>query len=367
MSSVFGNILKKIYDALPTAKNPAIVRGMVQKWRDDFPGSSLSPDNWEIVQTGSGQSIAVTNSELRISAGTVANAQTIIRSKNKFTLPCRIFFIFYFSQRIVNQDFFFEIVDQSGNHYARVLFNNANVNTANTLTANTGDITGYTSFNTQTTVSYAIFEIDVGVDEIKFASRTSETGAGRNFTNIRNRKLPDPNLEYFIQIRAVNSGASPASNTILYFDSISYQSLELLTTEIAGARGSSATSDAIPVSVLGTTSVGGTVTSQVQDNSVHATETSANLTANATFTGVARDAQLRSQVVVTVLTDQPGTLYIDQSADNSLWLDYPARNCIAGVNTFSQTLGLRYFRVRYVNGANAQTNFRIYSVQRAYS
>jgi len=364
VSSVFGNILKKIYDALPTAKNPAIVRGMVQKWRDDFPGNSLSPNNWEIIQTSSGQSITVTNSELQINAGTVANSQTIIRSRNKLTIPCRVNFLYLLSQRIVNQEFYLELIDASGQHCARVLFSGTSLSTATSQVVNSGDAGAATVFNLGINSSvYSIMEFDIALSDVKLGSRTTETGSLRTGGSVKNRKIPDPTLEYFIQIRVVNSNVAPSSNTILYLDSISYEAIELLSTEIIGARGNNSGAEAIPVVAVSSVTVTGNINATITNN-VQNTETTALIAANASFTGTARNAVSRPSLTITVQTDQSGTLFIEQSPDNALWLPFQQYNCVAGVNIFSATVSLTNCRIRYENGTTATGVFRIYSMQR---
>ncbi len=88
---------------LPSASIPVLTRTLSRKWRDDFNGTALT-DDWQLVQQGSGQTVAVTNSELRITAGLTANAETIIRSTKTSSIAFRTIFIASLSQRIANQD-----------------------------------------------------------------------------------------------------------------------------------------------------------------------------------------------------------------------------------------------------------------------
>jgi hypothetical protein len=63
-----------------------------------------------------------------------------------------------------------------------------------------------------------------------------------------------------------------------------------------------------------------------------------------------------------VLSDQSGTIFIEQSGDGKNWdisTSYPVT-----ANTgkgFSESLYLPYLRVRYVNGSTAQGTFRIFA------
>lgn len=361
MSFIEGNIFSKILAAIPNALNPVLIRGTKTKWRDDFNGSALNSADWETVQVGSGQSIVVSTSELRINAGTTANAQTIIRTKAKFSIPCKVSFIAFISQRIANQEFYIEVIDATGENYARLRLSGVSSNISIPQVSN-GGIAGTDSNFVATVFSnYQILEFDIGVDEIKFCFRSPEIGTVRANTTVRNRKLPDPNKEYFIQIRAVNLASNPTTNTILYFDSISYQAIEILSAEIVGAKGSLAGSDAVTV-VAATNAIfpvsGGVNAAINSDGASYIAETSNNLAANGIYTA-ARANDGRKFLHVVVETDQTGDLYIDQGFDNITYHPFPATPCTPGLNILTVELKMRYYRIRYINGATATTLFKI--------
>ncbi|MCC5669063.1 hypothetical protein LC653_35700 [Nostoc sp. CHAB 5784] len=56
--------LQSILTAIPSTTNPVLVRNISNKFREDFAGSSLSSTVWQTIQTGAGQTITVSNSEL---------------------------------------------------------------------------------------------------------------------------------------------------------------------------------------------------------------------------------------------------------------------------------------------------------------
>ncbi|WP_407310490.1 hypothetical protein [Desulfosporosinus sp. SB140] len=93
--------------------------------------------------------------------------------------------------------------------------------------------------------------------------------------------------------------------------------------------------------------------------------TTAPLTGNATYTSPAIDSLAVPQdnmVCAHVYADQPGTLYMDVSMDNTNWnLTQASVAVSAGVAaTIPWQAPLdRYYRFRYVNGANAQGTFRL--------
>lgn len=93
--------------------------------------------------------------------------------------------------------------------------------------------------------------------------------------------------------------------------------------------------------------------------------TAAVLAANGTFTGTFYDASLYSTLNVTVFTDQTSAtngLIIEHSSDGTNIDDNDLYSIVAGNGQqFSLPIPLRYFRVRYVNGATIQTMFRLQS------
>jgi hypothetical protein len=71
------------------------------------------------------------------------------------------------------------------------------------------------------------------------------------------------------------------------------------------------------------------------------------------------------RIVGSVFADQAGTLYVEQSPDNANWdvVDSFSVSANAGFG-FSVEKVCPYARVRYVNGATAQTVFRLYVFKR---
>ncbi|AFZ01626.1 hypothetical protein [Calothrix sp. PCC 6303] len=363
------DVLENILQAIPSSENPALIKGIRSKFRDDFSGGTLNADNWEVIQLGSGQAITVSNSELQINTGT-STGSTIIRSKKSFSIPVRLSFVFYLSQRIANQNFIIEIVDSAGENYARWSFNGTNPNNSIPSVANFGIAGSAIAVNTaNATSTYALYEIDIGLNEVIFATRNLEAGNARASSYSRNRKIPDPNLEYFIQVRVENSGV--VSNTTVFVDSFSYQIPELLSAEITGGRGSTVGSEAIPViGVGGNFSINGAIavstigTITALDNVVYSTETIATLLANATFTGASKDTAGRKNLTVFVNSDQTGTLFVDWSADALTFFPFPGQACAANTSVvYQQETPLRYYRIRFVNGATAATP-KIYTLLR---
>lgn len=119
------------------------------------------------------------------------------------------------------------------------------------------------------------------------------------------------------------------------------------------------------VSVTGTTTITGSVN---LGNGF--TDSTAALAASATFTGTGR-ANSAGQFAffnATAFADQAGTLFIDQSLDTGTSYQAIASQAVAagsGANISVRMCGAvgtaTMYRVRYVNGAGAQTTFRLSS------
>lgn len=84
------------------------------------------------------------------------------------------------------------------------------------------------------------------------------------------------------------------------------------------------------------------------------------LTAGSTFTG-AGEFNGHNDVLVSVKTDQDGTLYMEFSPDGSNWDSSISFSVSAGVNEIHKLIkGTRYYRTRFTNtSSSAQTYFRL--------
>jgi DUF4097 and DUF4098 domain-containing protein YvlB len=97
-------------------------------------------------------------------------------------------------------------------------------------------------------------------------------------------------------------------------------------------------------------------------DTVFALLTTTPLAANASYTSSSDDRYGRTHrtVIAHAYADQPGTLYIEQSPDGTNWDISESTSVAANTGTALITvIKSRYMRFRYVNGANAQTVFRL--------
>lgn len=356
------------------------ITSLQRKWREDFPGVALNPANWQTIQIGAGQNIIITNSELRIATGITINSETIIRSVIPYTIPFRVMFIFMLSQRIANQEFFLEILNNAGNMVAQWRFDGTVATVGSHNTQNEGIWGTVVSPTIATTASMAIAEIELFPDEVYFHSRPADSVAVRSMSAVRTRFIPDPNQLYFIQIRARNLGVAPASTTTFTVDAVTVQDIAELTAEITGGRGQIIGSQALAVQTVGgvietLTTTTSLTTGNMQSICVDFADTATALGINAIFTGTSRDFTVTRRVSrfrVAATSDQTGTLFIEQSNDGTNWVmthsqattsvtdaDAVARH-IANLDI---PISNRFIRVRYRNGAVAQTVFRLISSQ----
>lgn len=224
-----------------------LVNTLRMPWREDFVGSSLNTNEWELVQQGLNHTISVSNSVLSIATGTSANSETIIRSKRIFTIPFRVWFIYYLSQRIANQEFYLEVVDSTGQTYAQWLFDGTSATTGKYNAANYGVAGTSSSVTITSNTSYSIAEIELFPDETYFVTRSVDSTSSKAYTYCRTRLIPDPNLSYYIQIRVKNLSTAPSSSTTLYLDAVVVQDIAEITAEITGGRGQIVGSQAIAI------------------------------------------------------------------------------------------------------------------------
>ena len=92
------------------------------------------------------------------------------------------------------------------------------------------------------------------------------------------------------------------------------------------------------------------------------------LAGGATFTGVA-DLNDRPDAMVSCYSDTDGTLYFDFSVNGTDWRTFPVNGFVvkAGIHEFHTAVkGGRYFRIRFINGASAQSVFQLYTYYGQY-
>ncbi len=358
-------------------------------FREDFDGTALDPAKW-ITTLGTGTAVSVTSSLLTLSAGTTADAVATIRSKKSFRLPFRVQFTFQTSQRITGNKFFLEVTNADGSTHAAYLLQGTSA-TASAVVAQHAGFKAVADTNVasnSTTAQYCVYDLDLRAESVDYSEKTPDQVAGLIHRATRSRTVPEPDEEYFIQIRSVNDplATAPASNTDLRIDTLLVQDSTKLTAEITGGRGYSGGSRKIPV-VLTTGIIANQSTTSRQGLMATAgswvDETSANLGASATFTGTAFDlsnavhaatfgsASNPQEVRYSATSSHAGTLYVEHSRDNTNWHRIKMV-ALAQPDTTTRFYGeivhkpsTRFLRCVFVNGGTATTTLMVQSFRMA--
>lgn len=85
------------------------------------------------------------------------------------------------------------------------------------------------------------------------------------------------------------------------------------------------------------------------------------LAASAAWTSSIQQLTRATEIVGSVIADEPGTLYIDQSGDGTHFDITESYAVTPNIGVAIETDVIdQWFRVRYINGANAQAVFRLF-------
>lgn len=98
-----------------------------------------------------------------------------------------------------------------------------------------------------------------------------------------------------------------------------------------------------------------------ESNEVLLEWTTTALAASATYTGASVSVAAYVTIIGSVYSDQSGTLYVQQSPDNTNWDVSSSVAVTGGTGTgYQVTVTTPWARLEYVNGTTAQTVFRLY-------
>ena len=202
-----------------------LVSSLRRVWRSEFPGPVLNPDRWEIISQGAGQSISFLNGELTIDAGTVAGEEFIMRTVGTVSIPFRAWFIGRLSQRIINQEVRFEVINAAGDMVAGWLIDGVTATNAKYYSSNSGNLGVSAASTVLTTAANSIFELEMFPDEFWAVSRAVDSVAVRTNPYCKTLNIPDPEEEYFLQVRVTNLATAPASNTQVIIGAVAVQDI----------------------------------------------------------------------------------------------------------------------------------------------
>jgi hypothetical protein len=206
--------------------------------------------------------------------------------------------------------------------------------------------------------------LEVDVDDINFYYRSTNSSVARSNLRTQNSNFrPNPAEEYVVRIRVRNT-ATPTSSTTFTLQSLILDDHTRTAVEVVGGRGTHNQSQGIPV-----ISTGGVINAWLRNRRITYTDSTTALAVNASFTGTTRDLGTDTSLypayaIARAYADQAGTLYIEQSRDGTTWRAAVGDSvALAAEETRTLTVRLlaRYWRVKYVNGATAQTAFELIS------
>jgi hypothetical protein len=375
------------------------------KLRDEFFTFDTT-NTWELIQTGAGQTVTVAGAAngaryLNVATGVTINSETIILSRDSFKLPVKLAFALSMSQRIANQEVFVEIVGvnattgvvetdatfpstnlNNASNAASLKFDGTVVTTASHLSRGfavseligAGTVfTGSTTAATGTCPNFipaSIYEINADMEEVVWNTRAVDSLAAVQVAVKRTQTLPDPGKDYKVRIRIRNLGTAPASTTDVRLHFVRVLDTTRFTVDFARHMGRTAdVADSLPVAVTAALPTGGNIIGSVRSsNNQFWNDSTTAQAAAATLTGTARDtgavsptAHQFSAFNAMAFADQPGTMRIEVSNDNTTWRRITADVTVAA-NTavvLSVPIVTRYYRAVYVNGATLQTAFML--------
>ena len=332
--------------------------------RYEFNGTAL-PTDWNIVELGAGQTVTVASSVMAIATGTTASASTTVRCTRPIRTKFYARFIAQLSQRIANQNIYFEVTNAAGTTFARYDFNGTTSTTAQAQTGNGGTTNTAVSATVPTTASYASFDIYADATDVVFSSVAANTNAIKSGVVDFDRNALDPNEDYYVQIRVLNGATAPATSTTVNIDAVVLQDLTGVSVNIVRGDGTAAIANSSSVQVLSMPTVSANATAQ---NNVFYNESVVAQAAAATVTGTARDTLVAAAAVhrysafnASAFADQAGTLRIEVSNDNTTWRRATADTAVAAnaVVVLTVPVMTRYHRAVFINGATLQTAFML--------
>lgn len=317
-------------------------------FRDDFNGTAIDTGYWKL--TNNGMTVNVASGTLTIDTGIISGAEVILQSTFTVSFNVSAYIIMTLSNRRVNQEFTFELISKDGKDSVGWLFNGTS-GTTNIAFLTNNNVTTQNNVTTNNTNTSNIFEVNAYYDRcVFFSTPLADLINQRGYSYATN--VPSPNKDYYIRIRAKNTGV-PGGNTTFTIDAVSLFNIEESYVHIVGGRGAHILHNA--VSTFGVS----------RNFVVFYNDSTTPLGVSAEFQGAQRNLLnpgMSSIFRAISYADQAGTLKIQQSRNGSTWYTTHSVNAVANVATILEApVHMQYLRVVYTNGATAQTVFDLNS------
>lgn len=248
-----------------------LVAGSKLKWRREFNNPNAT--FWDTTVTTAGINISdPVNGTIVVPMGTTVNAESALVSKQIFNIPLKVAVCAQWSQKIANNEVYFELVgcdeagvlDETRVAAWRIAGSDSTSATVSRYETRNGAAARRQSANvtvvTHTTAA-AIFEITAESDEVWFSSKGVDSSSARSVAGVMNLVAPDPEGLYKVRLRFKNGAVAPASNTNVTLNfalAVDYTEIQ---TEVTGGNGNGTGGQSVPVNV-----VSGTVSANIAAN-----------------------------------------------------------------------------------------------------
>lgn len=256
---------------LPDRSATTMVGTVLSKSGDGFGGLALDTTIWDIETNVGGMTMGVTGSILTVGMGTTANAELRLLMKEVVSIPVDIYVALSLSQRIVNQDFYIELVEVDPTTFLPVVNPNLAGDWQNRIGAHYTGVTNTTAiYEAVGFASNAVKQLTAAAQiastpvfdltmELRAQDAIFYTGAADTLTakNAAAARLSsenvDPNKPYRLRLRFKNGAVAPASNTNVLLNHILVSDVQELTAEVTSGRGDTSPGKGIAVNVVGNT------------------------------------------------------------------------------------------------------------------
>lgn len=326
LRSLLGGTLNVALPATQRSASGAVLIGNNKsKLRDEFAAGGLDPNVWEVVgSVGTGMSFSTgngtTGSYLLMSSGVDINSETIIRSKDMFTLPVRLAAFVTASQRIANTEFFVELLEvnpttgdpvtviasqtNAGTYknHAAVKFDGTTATSALVSVRSGGAPEFVSAASTITTTAATgvspnffpagFIEMQATGEHVALLQAAIDSTAAATVARRITQAAPNPDAVYKLQFRLRNLGTAPASSTDYRVHAVRLFDYTRHTVEIIGGPGHNAAAQAVPVNVAGGSLSITNTSLPVAGTAAHSAAASGNPVQTGGVVGTANDTTL---------------------------------------------------------------------------
>ncbi|WP_028449688.1 hypothetical protein [Chitinibacter tainanensis] len=238
-----------------TPEGARLISGVRMKFRDEFGwGMAELADRYDT--SGSTVQPLIATDRAILNTGTTPNAVCQMLLPVQFAAPAQIVISAQFGQaNPANCDVSFELIDSAGQVCVAFLFpGGSTAAQCRALSFNKNRFPAWENTGTWYAISDRVaagrqYIMQLYPDEVRFAQRDTNSAAGRNTFAVRTMRIPDPDEQLMLRIRAVNGPTAPASATELRVFSINITDINEMPVDLTNTGGGSL-SESIPISLV---------------------------------------------------------------------------------------------------------------------